>query len=74
VIKFTEEMDKRKEEFNTRSTKFRTHVGEVQKVLGDRSIDNNMAGAVKKLNDFDDYKRNDKNELIGKRGGMQLDL
>jgi hypothetical protein len=65
VAKFTKDMDQKKQEFNERALKFRAHIGEVQKVLGDRSIDNTMAGAVKKLEDFQEYKRNDKGVLIG---------
>eukprot|EP00211_Chloroparvula_japonica_P004956 CAMPEP_0119119142 /NCGR_PEP_ID=MMETSP1310-20130426/760_1 /TAXON_ID=464262 /ORGANISM="Genus nov. species nov., Strain RCC2339" /LENGTH=856 /DNA_ID=CAMNT_0007108559 /DNA_START=117 /DNA_END=2684 /DNA_ORIENTATION=+ len=65
VVKFTKDMDARKVEFNERALSYRARVKDVEKVLGDRTIDNTMAGAVQKLDDFDAYKRNDKNVLIG---------
>mmetsp|Transcript_26216 Transcript_26216/g.36477 ORF Transcript_26216/g.36477 Transcript_26216/m.36477 type:complete len:1355 (-) Transcript_26216:126-4190(-) len=65
LIKFTKDMDARKVEFNERSLKFRDHVKDVQKVLGDRSIDNTLQGAVGKLDAFADYKKKDKGVLIG---------
>ena len=60
TVKFTKDMDERKDDFNQCSTKFRGHVDQVQKVLGDRSISNTMDGAVKKLDDFAEYKKKDK--------------
>jgi hypothetical protein len=65
VVKFTKEMDEKKADFNKCAVSYRGRVVDVQKVLGDRSIDNTMAGAVQKLDDFTEYKKKDKGELIG---------
>jgi Ca2+-binding EF-hand superfamily protein len=58
-------MDAKKVDFNECAVGYRKRVGDVQQVLGDRSIDNTMAGAVKKLDDFSEYKKTDKGLLIG---------
>ena len=65
VVKFTKDMHARKADFSVVSTRFQARIGDVQKVLGDRSIDNTMSGAVQKLEDFSEYKKNDKGALIG---------
>eukprot|EP01114_Cavostelium_apophysatum_P006608 TRINITY_DN179_c0_g1_i1.p1 TRINITY_DN179_c0_g1~~TRINITY_DN179_c0_g1_i1.p1 ORF type:complete len:1122 (-),score=548.09 TRINITY_DN179_c0_g1_i1:91-3456(-) len=70
VIKLTIENDAMKKQYNQTAKEFLERLGRVEKVLEDRTIDNTMAGAKKKIADFYNYKTNDKNVLLAN----QLDL
>jgi len=70
VIKLTIENDNLRTEYNGKSKELKEHMTKVEKILEDRTIDNTMAGAKRKIEEFYDYKTKDKNVIIG----MQLDL
>lgn len=70
VIKLTEENDAMRKDYNEKSQKLREHLNKVEKILEDRTVDNTMAGAKRRLAEFYDYKANDKNQIIQ----AQLDL
>lgn len=70
VIKLTKENDAAKKEYNQRAQELKELMTKVEKILEDRSIDNTMAGAKRRLNEFYDYKKKDKNVILG----TQLDL
>jgi len=70
VIKLTKENDAMRKEYNETAQKFKERVSRVEKVLEDRTIDNTMAGAKKRIAEFYDYKTKDKNVLLQN----QLDL
>jgi len=59
-----------KKEYGERVQQLKLHITKVEKILEDRTIDNTMAGARKRLDDFYDYKLKDKNVILG----TQLDL
>eukprot|EP00005_Dracoamoeba_jomungandri_P003108 CAMPEP_0174260450 /NCGR_PEP_ID=MMETSP0439-20130205/9716_1 /TAXON_ID=0 /ORGANISM="Stereomyxa ramosa, Strain Chinc5" /LENGTH=1009 /DNA_ID=CAMNT_0015344697 /DNA_START=295 /DNA_END=3324 /DNA_ORIENTATION=+ len=64
AIKLTIENDALREKYNGSAQAFKDKVGEVEQVLSDRTVDNTMAGAEKRLEDFYSYKLNDKTQLI----------
>jgi hypothetical protein len=64
LINYTSTNDKIKSEYNARAAGLKVHLAKVGKVLGDRSIDNTMAGAKKKLDDFTEYKEKDKGVIV----------
>jgi len=70
VIKFTITCDNMRADFNKQSAEFKERLVSVEKVLEDRTIDNTMAGAKAKIEDFYSYKHNDKNVLLG----LQMNL
>eukprot|EP01090_Pellita_catalonica_P019472 TRINITY_DN6651_c0_g1_i1.p1 TRINITY_DN6651_c0_g1~~TRINITY_DN6651_c0_g1_i1.p1 ORF type:complete len:984 (-),score=317.79 TRINITY_DN6651_c0_g1_i1:120-2789(-) len=64
VIKLTEENDKMKAEYKENSAALVKKIGGVKVRLEDRTIDDTMAGAKKRLEDFYSYKLNEKNEIV----------
>ena len=52
VVKLTEENDALKAEFNKTGERFLETLKKVEKVLEDRSIDNTMVGAKRRLEEF----------------------
>ncbi|KAJ5072076.1 alpha-actinin-2 [Anaeramoeba ignava] len=70
LIVMTKENDRLKAEYNKTAKNFKETVKKVEKILEDRTIDNTMAGAKHRLEQFYEYKANDKNTLIAN----QLDL
>eukprot|EP01086_Lenisia_limosa_P003346 TRINITY_DN1774_c0_g1_i1.p1 TRINITY_DN1774_c0_g1~~TRINITY_DN1774_c0_g1_i1.p1 ORF type:complete len:923 (+),score=445.91 TRINITY_DN1774_c0_g1_i1:202-2970(+) len=64
VVVFTKVNDELKEQFKGEVEKFKTRLESVKAVLNDRTVDNTMAGAEAKLQQFYDYKRDDKGHLI----------
>jgi len=65
VVKFTKTTDAMRAEFADESTKFLERLKKVEAVLEDRTIDNTMAGAKRKLEEFYRYKTEDKNVIMG---------
>jgi len=65
VVKFTKTTDAMRAEFAEESTKFLERLKKVEAVLEDRTIDNTMAGAKRKLEEFYRYKTEDKNAIMG---------
>lgn len=63
VINFTRINDVLKGEYNGGSQALRDRISKVEVVLGDRSIDNTMAGARRKLDDFYAYQKDDKLDI-----------
>jgi hypothetical protein len=61
----TEENDALKAEFNKTGERFLASLKGVERILEDRTIDNTMAGAKKRIEDFYSYKTKDKNHIIG---------
>ncbi|KAJ5066873.1 alpha-actinin [Anaeramoeba ignava] len=70
LIVLTKENDRLKAEYNKTANNFKATVKKVEKILEDRTIDNTMAGAKRRLEQFYEYKAKDKNSLIAD----QLDL
>ncbi|KAJ5066874.1 alpha-actinin [Anaeramoeba ignava] len=70
LIILTKENDRLKAEYNKTANNFKATVKKVEKILEDRTIDNTMAGAKRRLEQFYEYKAKDKNSLIAD----QLDL
>ncbi|KAJ5073429.1 alpha-actinin-2 [Anaeramoeba ignava] len=70
LIVLTKENDRLKAEYNKTANNFKATVKKVEKILEDRTIDNTMAGAKRRLDQFYEYKAKDKNSLIAD----QLDL
>jgi len=64
LIAFTIQNDNTKKAYNEEATKVVAHMKSVGKILGNREIDNTMAGAKKKIEEFYVYKSKDKNEII----------
>ena len=64
VVDFTKANDAAKLAYNDEATKLVEHMKKVGIMLGDRTIDNTMAGAKKRIEDFYVYKSKDKNEII----------
>lgn len=64
VVKFTVENDALRAEFNSRSKELVEIIKRVKVILEDRTIDNTMAGAKLRLEQFYEYKANDKNQII----------
>eukprot|EP01090_Pellita_catalonica_P017064 TRINITY_DN5077_c0_g1_i2.p1 TRINITY_DN5077_c0_g1~~TRINITY_DN5077_c0_g1_i2.p1 ORF type:complete len:1314 (-),score=365.62 TRINITY_DN5077_c0_g1_i2:124-3771(-) len=71
VVTYTQKNDELKAEHVKVATAFKEHVSKVEKVLEDRTIDNNMAGAKKRLEDFYKYKAEDKNEILRKQLALE---
>lgn len=65
VVKFTKTTDAMRAEFADESAKFLERLKKVEAVLEDRTIDNTMAGAKRKLEEFYKYKTEDKNVIMG---------
>ncbi len=64
LINYTSTNDKIKSEYNARAAGLKVHLAKVGKVLGDRTIDNTMGGAKKKLDEFTEYKEKDKGVIV----------
>lgn len=64
LIRFTKENDAMRAEFNDRSKSYLELLRDNEKILEDRTIDNTMAGAKNRLEQFYDYKANAKNQII----------
>lgn len=67
VIKLTIELDAMKAEFNESVTICTAKIKETQVLLGDRTIDNTMAGAKKRIADFYAYKEGDKGVILSEQ-------
>jgi len=65
VILYTQENDAKKKEYTQLSKNLRSHIDTGKKMLEDRTIDNTMAGATRRLDAFHGYKIKDKSEIIG---------
>jgi len=70
VVKLTIENDALRAEYAAKAHELVNHIAKVEKILEDRTIDNTMAGAKRKIEEFYEYKTKDKGIIIG----MQLDL
>ena len=64
LVKLTVENDALRAEFNSRAADLLSIMKRVEVILEDRSIDNTMAGAKRRLEQFYEYKANDKNRII----------
>jgi hypothetical protein len=64
LVKLTVENDALRAEFNSRSADLLAIMKRVEVILEDRTIDNTMAGAQRRLEQFYEYKANDKNQII----------
>lgn len=64
LIAFTIQNDNTKKQYNEEVLKLVAHMKEVGKLLGNRQIDNTMAGAKKRIEEFYQYKSKDKNEIL----------
>jgi actinin alpha len=64
VIKFTKTCDAMRADYNRQAAEFKERVSKVEKILNDRTIDNTMAGAKHKIEEFYEYKAKDKNVII----------
>eukprot|EP01083_Nonionella_stella_P150326 478759_1 len=65
LIEYTRTNDQMKLDYNGKAQGLRDHLDKVMAVLNDRTIDNTMAGARRKLDEFDQYKEKDKSEIAG---------
>jgi hypothetical protein len=63
VIKLTEENHAMRKDYNEKSQKLREHLNKVEKILEDRTVDNTMAGAKRRLAEFYDYKATTRTKL-----------
>lgn len=64
LVKLTEENDALRAEYNTRAADLLSIMKRVEVILEDRTIDNTMEGAKRRLEQFYEYKANDKNKII----------
>lgn len=64
LVKLTEENDALRAEFNSRAADLLSIMKRVEVILEDRTIDNTMDGAKRRLEQFYEYKANDKNKII----------
>lgn len=64
LVKLTVENDALRAEFNSRSAELLQIMKRVEVILEDRTIDNTMEGAKRRLEQFYEYKANDKNQII----------
>jgi len=71
VIKLTEDNDAKKAKYNETASKLKDHLVQVEKILNERTIDNTMAGAKRKIEEFYKYKTEDKNRLI--KGQLEVE-
>lgn len=71
LIDFTETNDALRKEFNETADTFKGQLKKVEGVLEDRTIDNTMAGAKKRIEDFYEYKRKDKGEILANQLNLQ---
>jgi len=82
AIDFTRENDKRRAQYAETSAKVIERLAASEQLLADvAAVDNTMAGAVKRLADFENYKQNQKNsivklnlEMVGNFDTLQLRL
>ena len=59
------ENDALRAEYASKAQELVNHISKVEKVLEDRTIDNTMAGAKRKIEEFYEYKSKDKSIIIG---------
>jgi len=72
LIKLTKENDKLKEEYNETAATYKKSLLVVEDMLHDVTIDNTMAGAKKRLDDFYKiYKQDQKNVLLGSQLNLE---
>jgi len=71
VIKLTKENDAMKAKYNSEAIKLKERMDKAEKLLADRTIDNTMAGAKRRIEDFYAYKSNDKNFIIGEQLNLE---
>eukprot|EP01094_Clydonella_sp_ATCC50884_P008374 TRINITY_DN177_c0_g2_i1.p2 TRINITY_DN177_c0_g2~~TRINITY_DN177_c0_g2_i1.p2 ORF type:complete len:974 (+),score=573.42 TRINITY_DN177_c0_g2_i1:348-2924(+) len=64
LIKLTEENDEMRAKHNEGALRLKDHMAKVEKLLSDRTIDNTMAGAKKRIADFYEYKQKDKRVIL----------
>lgn len=64
LVKLTEENDALRAEYNSRAADLLSIMKRVEVILEDRTIDNTMDGAKRRLEQFYEYKANDKNKII----------
>lgn len=57
--------EKLKVEFNSTASKYKVRLTKVEAVLEDRVVNNTMAGAREKIEEFYKYKTDNKNVLLG---------
>ena len=60
LVEFTKENDRLKADFTERAQTLRSRLTKVETVLADTTIENTMAGAVRRLELFNDYRKQDK--------------
>eukprot|EP01094_Clydonella_sp_ATCC50884_P000749 TRINITY_DN1056_c0_g1_i1.p1 TRINITY_DN1056_c0_g1~~TRINITY_DN1056_c0_g1_i1.p1 ORF type:complete len:1109 (-),score=578.87 TRINITY_DN1056_c0_g1_i1:133-3255(-) len=71
LIAFTVENDRMKKEYGESADRLTSELDRVGKMLGDRTIDNTMAGARKKLDEFYEYKTQAKSLMIADQLNLQ---
>jgi Ca2+-binding EF-hand superfamily protein len=65
LIEYTKINDALRADYAKQAKETKDTLDKVNAMLGDRSIDNTMAGAVQKLEDYYAYKKSDKKVIIG---------
>lgn len=68
---FTKPTIRLKEEYKATAAAYKERLIHVESVLNDRTIDNTMAGAKRRLEDFYKYKTDDKNVLLGNQLSLE---
>jgi hypothetical protein len=71
LIKLTQENDRLKAEYNKTAAEYKERLGRVEKTLGDRTIDDTLAGAKRRLDEFYTYKTADKNVLLANQLSLE---
>eukprot|EP01104_Vermistella_antarctica_P013217 TRINITY_DN3969_c0_g1_i1.p1 TRINITY_DN3969_c0_g1~~TRINITY_DN3969_c0_g1_i1.p1 ORF type:complete len:1004 (+),score=356.20 TRINITY_DN3969_c0_g1_i1:73-3012(+) len=71
VVKLTEENDALRAEYNAKAADFKSVMDRTVALLNDRTIDDTMAGAKKRLADFYEWKAGDKMEVVAGQLSLQ---
>ncbi len=71
VIKFSKKCDAMGAEYADQAQKFEEHVTKVGKGLEDRSIGSIMAGARRKIEEFNAYKAKEKSVIVGLQQNLE---
>jgi len=71
LVKLTIENDRLKEEYNKTAAEYKERLARVEKTLEDRTIDDTMAGAKRRLEEFYKYKTEDKNVLLANQLSLE---
>jgi len=71
LIKLTVENDRLKAEYNKTAAEYKERLTRVEAVLEDRTIDDTMAGAKRRLEEFYKYKTDDKNVLLANQLSLE---